>query len=286
MWNILTPPPKYDPWSTTIAYAGPNTIPTEGDFANRVIDPWGLAEKDDPEGKAKCLPTKLNVSAIRKTAVRQFIPFAEDACDTVLEESFLKTNILRKDMSKEEELEICQRSWKTETRACFAAALILLTCVGLFMACDEADIQAYAKYFQVAKGELFWRIIADSRIAGRLCIPPAPINLPHIRTIVMEILLLGATFAVVADLKFWFYQVPIHPGLQRIFGISCGGAFYRMLALPMGWPHSPRIAQCLAWAVIFQAMVPSAADGNTARTTRCCSCRQHDHRHRGLRRPR
>ena len=132
MWNILTPPPKYDPWSTTTAYAGPNSTPTEGDFARRVIDPWGLLPKDDPEGKAKCLPCKLNVSTIRTATERMDIPFAKDACNIVLEEKYVEATIIRKDMPRDEEVEICQRSWKTETRACFAAALILLAGIGLF----------------------------------------------------------------------------------------------------------------------------------------------------------
>ena len=65
-------------------------------------------------------------------------------------------------------------------------------------------------------------------------------------------------WAVTGDWKYCFYQIPINDSLKRRFGIQVSDPddptktiFRRMRCLPMGWPWSPRIAQCIGWLVIL-----------------------------------
>ena len=248
----VIPPTSYDPWSTTIGYGSPNSSTEGGDHQHRVIDPWGTLPEDAPQWqREKFRPGMLRVQTLKEHMSRQKITFAYNACMAVTDEEYINEKILRQDLSTEEMTALCARSWKTETKACFLASLVLLVGCGLLAWTTEPHIFSYSKYFQVPKGTTFWRVIADSRIAGRLCVTPPPVNFPHFRTILTEIAMLGATCAVVADFSFWFYQIPVTARLQRLFGFSCDGRFAVMRCLPMGWSHSPRIAQCIAWGIVL-----------------------------------
>jgi hypothetical protein len=68
---------------------------------------------------------------------------------------------------------------------------------------------------------------------------------------VRDLLHQGAVYAVVSDIRHWFHQISVGENLKRFFGIKCKETKYRMEVLPMGWSYSPRICQCLAWAIIL-----------------------------------
>ena len=148
-------------------------------------------------------------------------------------------------------LEICARSWKIETKVRFAAAIAILIACGLMITYTEAEVLCYSKYFQVPKGDDKWRIIADSRRAGRLCVTPGPTNLPHLKTMLTEIAILGSTHAVTGDWRNFFYMFPINKLLISMFAILCDGVFAAMRCLPMGFPASPRIAISHGWGCII-----------------------------------
>ena len=240
MWNKFATHTSYDPFSTPMGYGFPEDVDIPDDHLHRTVEPIQN-------------PGKSRLSLLRKEAQRedQRMPFVEDACSVCLDSEYTTAHVLRDDMSLEEETTIRQRSWSTCTKAALVTLVVMLTTCGLLGLAVEGDIFAYSKLFRVPKGANHWRIIADSRIAGRLCRPPPPVNFVEIRTLLTEIALLGATFAVVGDFKFWFYQHAVNPVLQRMFGIACGSMYRVMKCLPMGWPHSPRYAQCIAWGVIL-----------------------------------
>ena len=239
MWNTL--PTSYDPFSTPMSYGLTEVgldVPEE--HAHRTVDPIEN-------------PGQSRLAQLRQAARREYqsMPFVDDACSVCLDYDYVQEHVLRKDLSSEDQEAIVQQSWSTSTKVALVAMIVLLTSCGLLALAEEKDIWAYSKIFRVPKGTHHWRIIADSRIAGRLCRAPPPVNFPNIRTLLTEIALLGATFAVVGDFKFWFYQHSVNPGLQRMFGIKCGKMHRMLRCLPMGWPHSPRYAQCIAWGIIL-----------------------------------
>jgi len=251
MFQILTKPTKYnlastdgvhDPFGGHLGYgiaAGDLDIP-KALTHERQIDPIHD-------------PGELDVQkAVSASSVDQLdMPFAHQASLILSDGDYFKNNILRQDISTAEKEAICERSWKTKTKLMFAASVTILIGWTLFEICRRDEITAYSKFFQVPKGTNFWRVIADSRIAGRLCRSPDPVNFPHVRTLLLEIAALGATFAVVGDFKFWFYQMEISTELRRFFGIECGEIFCRLRCLPQGWSWSPRIAQSMSWLIIL-----------------------------------
>ena len=248
-------PTMYDPFSCPMAYGSPQWyegVPSSATDDRRVIDL--LQHKGESPGEA-------NVNSMLVEAKRQKIPFAEDALLIVTDEAYSELRLNRIDLPANEVDNIRQGSWKTVSNKIFFVAIGLLTTWTLMEACGKGDIFTYGKYFQVPKGEDFWRVIVDLRTAGRLCLNPPPVNFPHLRTLLTEVaslVFLGSMWAVTGDWKYWFYQIPINDALKRRFGIqvsdpqdSTRTIFRRMRCLPMGWPWSPRIAQCIGWLVIL-----------------------------------
>ena len=227
----------YDPFSTP-QYSSPDQ-----DFA-----PAGQEhrEVDVPEN-----PGTFEINDFQGCMKHQKVPFAVDASSILIDEEYCREHLLRKDLDPDEIEEICARSWKIETKVRFAAIIGILISCGLMITYTENEVLCYSKYFQVPKGDDKWRIIADSRRAGRLCVAPGPTNLPHIRTMLMEIAMLGSTHAVIGDWRNFFYAFPINKLLRSMFAIVCDGVFAAMRCLPMGFPASPRIAISHGWGCII-----------------------------------
>lgn len=114
------------------------------------------------------------------------------------------------------------------------------------------QIEAWCVFFPVAKKDDSFRAIFDSRGAGSLCRRPGPVNFSPMSILVQALAKYG--FHWTADLKHWFYQIPIHERLRNLFKVRAEGInmqTYRMKVLPQGWSWSPRIAQCIGWAIIL-----------------------------------
>lgn len=227
----------YDPFSTP-QYASPDQNFAPVGHEHRTLD-----DLEDPG--------TFEVRDFRSCMKRQHIPFAVDASNILIDEEYCKEHLLRKDLEKKEITEICARSWKVETKIRFVAAIGLLIACGLMIEYTQKEVVCYSKYFQVPKGDDKWRIIADSRRAGRLCVAPGPTNLPHIKTMLMEIAMLGSTHAVTGDWRNFFYRFPINNLLISMFAIVCDNVFAAMRCLPMGFPASPRIAISHGWGCII-----------------------------------
>ena len=111
-----------------------------------------------------------------------------------------------------------------------------------------------SKLFPVLKKSGMCRARFDSRNAGKVCDPPPPVNLAYTSTVVE--CLSETEWYWTADLKHWFYQIPIHERLRNFFAVKlggreCGGRGWRMKVLPQGWSWSPYFAQCIAWSLIL-----------------------------------
>jgi len=238
--RILHHSTVYDPWSCGSAYAT-----ADGEAGEDVENP---NRKIDIDEAGRFLLTHFSTEL--KNAEKR-VPFAEDAARILLDGDYAMSRVLREGL-KEEERELAKtESWSTRTKPKFLDTLLLLVSIGLFMPTSSSEIQALTKHFQVPKGEDSWRIISDARIFNWLCRVAPGVNLPLIRTLILEIAALGATYAVTGDWRFWFYQLAINSELQTYFVVSCADRYFRMTCLPMGWSWSPRIAQCIGWGVIL-----------------------------------
>jgi len=247
MNTLLKEATVYDPWSSIMVYAAPDKGAMDPNAHKRKID-----IEDPGRFHLKLFNDAMQTVEAEGKTVGQDIPFARDAARILLETEYAKERVLRKDASPEAWAEAAKETFKTQTAAKFAATLCTLTAIGLLCLVTKGDVKALAKHFQIPKGEDAWRIITDARITNHLCKTPPGVNLPHLRNLILEIVALGATFAVVADWRYWFFQLPLNEGLQQLFGIQCEDKWYRMKCLPMGFAWAPRIAQCIGWGIILR----------------------------------
>jgi len=238
--RILQQATTYDPWSCGSAYAAAYC-----DTGEHVDDSQRKIDIDEP---GKFLLAHF-ASGLEKAEKR--VPFAEDATKILQDGEYALKRVLRDDLTEEERRLAKEESWSTKTKTKFLETLIFLVGIGLFVMSSAKEMLALTKHFQVPKGSDAWRIISDARIFNWLCRVPAGVNLPLLRTLLIEIAALGATYAVTGDWRFWFYQLPINIELQKHFVVSCAGKYFRMTCLPMGWSWSPRIAQSIGWGVIL-----------------------------------
>jgi len=238
--RILQKTTVYDPWSSMMAYAN-----SETEDGEKVED---SQRKIDIDAAGGFLLTHYGTE-MQKAERR--MPFVEDAVSILQDGDYAMSRVLRADLTDGEKSQAREVNWKTRTKEKFLATLLSLISIGLMAETSEKETRALTKHFQIPKGSDAWRVISDARIFNWMCDVPPGVNLPLIRNILIEVALLGCTYAVVADWRFWFYQLPINPALQQHFVMNCANQFIRMICLPMGWSWSPRIAQCIGWGVIL-----------------------------------
>ena len=107
------------------------------------------------------------------------------------------------------------------------------------------------------------RSIFNGKRISECCVTPEPVNLPELPSVLRALSDLHdainagrkrALFPAIisADLRHWFHEIPISVALSRYFGIQfANGSTYRWATLPMGFSHSCRFAQCLAWGIVL-----------------------------------
>ena len=110
-----------------------------------------------------------------------------------------------------------------------------------------------SRYFAVSKSGGVARTIFNGRVFSKKCYPPRTVNLMPIDDLIRKVAQItqdGKKLSVViADIRHWFHQLWVTR--NEYFGICCDGKYYLWDALPMGWSHSPRISQCIAWGIIL-----------------------------------
>jgi len=122
-------------------------------------------------------------------------------------------------------------------------------------------------YFAVPKSPTHSRSIFSGRSLSRLFVTPPPVNIPAVEDIfallTWLIPLRKTWFTFTGDIRHWFHQIKIGPGLARYMGLhGPDNTYYRYRVLPMGWSFSPRICQSLAWAILLSA--PANPDRTTS----------------------
>ena len=123
---------------------------------------------------------------------------------------------------------------------------------GLVRRADVNQVRFVSGYFEVEKGDRARAIFNGKALSRRTAAhPPANVNLTTHNRIVQEISK-ERYLVTTVDLRHWFHQIPVSETTQRLFGLRVGRALYRLWrCLPMGWSHSPAIAQASTWMIVL-----------------------------------
>ena len=93
-----------------------------------------------------------------------------------------------------------------------------------------------------------WRVILAACEVNDASRPPPRAPIPSLREVVDQVLV--RPWAVVADLRSWFFQIPLPSGVCRdVFAFQVRGRTYAFTRLPMGWTWAPYLATALAQAI-------------------------------------
>jgi len=65
-----------------------------------------------------------------------------------------------------------------------------------------------------------------------------------------------------SDLRHWFHEIPVDAEISKYFCIEMKSLYYRWCSLPMGWSHSPRIAQSISWSMLLHNAPPCLQAGH------------------------
>lgn len=123
----------------------------------------------------------------------------------------------------------------------------------------EEEVRGYAiflsGYFSVLKGLNNSRAIFNGKRLSKQCTTPPPVHLPSAGELAEKIRdhcrTHGRCETILGDFRHWFHQIPMPRRLRRYFCLQLKKKRYCWRGLPMGWSHSPAIAQAAGWAFLM-----------------------------------
>lgn len=105
------------------------------------------------------------------------------------------------------------------------------------------------------------RMITDARKANAVCSDPSSFSMFLLDALLQTVSNVmhaakdssyRSWYAISADLRHWFHQIPLPRHLQQLFKIDLGhGDVVAPRAVPMGWNLAPLIAQTATWAMLI-----------------------------------
>ena len=120
----------------------------------------------------------------------------------------------------------------------------------------ECQALYVSPYFAIPKADGTARAILNAKRLSKLFEVPPVVNLCEPTVVIEKLAQIaerGPIFTYTCDIRHWFHQLSTSEEVRRMFAVHCGGQYYCWRTLPMGFAYSPRICQCLAWAVILHA---------------------------------
>ena len=123
---------------------------------------------------------------------------------------------------------------------------------------DHGEVRFFNGYFAVPKQDKARAIFNGKRLSTR-CDPPPPVNLPMITEVLRRLCSIAQRrrklYCVALDMRHWFHQISVCPEINRYFGLRAGDKTWRWRTLPMGWSHSPAVAQACCLALLINREV-------------------------------
>ena len=122
---------------------------------------------------------------------------------------------------------------------------------------NPGALRAWCNVFTVSKTTGLLRIICDSRAANALLINMVAMQLFTLRTVVdrFNACLFGMrhekVFAMIADLRHEFHQLPLPAHLRCFFQINISDTVVYPVAWPMGVHAAPGIGHATTWALLL-----------------------------------
>ena len=127
------------------------------------------------------------------------------------------------------------------------------------------EVFGVCTYFAVPKDETSARAIFNGRTFSLACESPPPTNLQDI-TELLEALsnIHGSDITMVeGDIRHFFHQLKLNEKISQFFCIRRGHGkndFRRWTTLPMGWSHSPFIAQGISMGLVLSTLARCGID--------------------------
>jgi hypothetical protein len=127
---------------------------------------------------------------------------------------------------------------------------------GILIVSTRDSVWYCSKYFAVPKGiSGLARTIHNTRKLNKRFHEPNNVNLcPLALQLRLMAQLVSRSACEISffncDIRNYYHQLGIPDNATRIFGVRCGGEYFRYRSLPMGWKHSCAIAQAVSWALI------------------------------------
>lgn len=237
------------------AHPGPTIFVSTADGRRVKLRPTRRVKSNLP--LAGVVGPNLNVAKIRADAISLDLPKADELLtllDLVVTDCKLLENM--KDTPEPIPDQFVARNWLP-----FDLSMMLESSV-----VDEFRGRGiFGKAFKVPKDDDVSRFILDCRLLNSLVESPnIDMGLPRIHEIMDELLQGPWRHVTSIDATSFFYQIPLHPRIRRLFCFKAGcrrGFFkkYCMCALPMGFTLAPVIAQHIAQFIcnVFLQRMPN-----------------------------
>ena len=183
----------------------------------------------------------LNLSRLRRWALQEGCQWVNEALETI---SCNKTFC--------DLLEPRGSSRQVDTRNNLSQEdLNTLKATRLIRKAASKDVISWAKIFKIPKTNLNSRLIINAIDANAQANPPPDLILPRLKEIIRELQELGPAHYITADLRHWFFQIPICDNFSRTMGLRVQGSTWIPCVLPMGHSWSASLAHRLCWAIIL-----------------------------------
>jgi len=115
--------------------------------------------------------------------------------------------------------------------------------------------------FCVPKGSDSWRLVVNAKHVNLAC---KPHKCRYETLKLLQRLPISNAFAIKADLKDAYYQVPIAPEYRKFFAFEFAGEYYHLNCLPFGWLNSPWFFTKISRVFVSYLRSPRAAASSTA----------------------
>jgi hypothetical protein len=179
-----------------------------------------------------------------------FLPYAVHALRLITDRAYFEKQIQPPKKQSREEMKSTAEKWREHIESLVQWRVLR------YVQCGA--VHYTHKYFAIAKscGKVA-RAIFNGRSFSNEGALPRSVNLPDVAELmrVLSSAFDGRKYSFMcADWRHWFYQFGLKDDIQAFFGVRMLDVFLVLRVLPMGWSHSPLIAQSTGWLIILEVL--------------------------------